>query len=115
MGHICNSRRFRHGVGRISAEPAPVQGRLARVMSSLLASREPSRAVASWAMYESPCISFRHQMQRRQKHPTALRSATDRPVGLGTSASGRSHMQRVACDCVTREQPAFETMRPHAG
>ena len=24
-------------------------------------------------------------------------------------------MRRVACDCVTRKQPALETMRPHAG
>ena len=31
-----------------------------------------------------------------------------------TSACGRSQMQRIACDSVIGEQPAFGTMHPHA-
>src|SRR5258705_13076112 len=34
------------------------------------------------------------------------------PLCRATSACGRSQMRRVACDCVTREQPACETMHP---
>src|ERR1700681_1072345 len=55
--------------------------------------------------------------RRAALHGGAQCDPCHRPARAGwmTNACGRSQMRRVASDCVTREQPAFETMHPHAG